>query len=142
MPSQAWKLHATNKLLDIVDPALNFNNLEEEEDVQRVIRIALLCTQAASTRRPSMNCIVSMLPRNTQSHTEVVLDGGEDESLQFDFSKWAQIANGSGLTPVLEEEESWLFSYGFSSDSQDILHKDNVALNNVNNIELIERKFG
>lgn len=140
MPSQAWKLHTTNKLLDLVDPALSFNNSEEEEDVQRVIRIALLCTQATSTSRPSMNCIVSLLQRNTESHTEVVLDAGEDELLQFDFSKWAQTTNGSALTPVLEEEESWLSSYGFGSDSQHILREDNVALNNVNNIELIGRK--
>jgi serine/threonine protein kinase len=132
----AWKLHLANKLLELVDPTLHLSNSEEEEDVQRVIKIALMCTQVASTSRPSMNQVVSMLQRDTQSNTGAALDGGEHELVRFDVSKWAQTANSSGLTPVSEENGSWSSSYGFSIESQHILRDHSSGTNSINNIEL------
>lgn len=117
---------------------MQFNNAEEEEDVQRVIRIALMCTQIASTSRPSMGQIVSMLQRDTPSDTQAALYGGQYE-MRFDVSKWTQTANAnaSGLTPVSEENGSSSSLYGFSSESQHILQDHNSSgANSINHLEL------
>nr|ABK25075.1 unknown [Picea sitchensis] len=55
-----WQLREESRLLDIVDP-----RLEEypKEEVLRFIKVALLCTQAASNFRPSMSQVVAMLSK-------------------------------------------------------------------------------
>jgi hypothetical protein len=118
---QAWKLHATNKLMELVDPELHLSDTDEGEDVQRVIKIALMCAQVASDRRPTMARIVSLLQSDTQSDVGVVLGAaaGEQELQQFEMLKWTQTS--SGLSPVTEEGGSWCSSCSFSSESQHIL---------------------
>ncbi|KAF8409295.1 hypothetical protein HHK36_005369 [Tetracentron sinense] len=58
-----WQLYEEGKLLELVD-----TELEEypEEEVLRYIRVALFCTQAAASRRPSMIQVVDMLSRHIQ----------------------------------------------------------------------------
>ncbi|GLJ53477.1 hypothetical protein SUGI_1140780 [Cryptomeria japonica] len=55
----AWQLHEQKKLLELMDPELRSTYIEEE--VLRVIAVALLCTQAVPTMRPSMSRVVAML---------------------------------------------------------------------------------
>ncbi|XP_024021432.1 probable LRR receptor-like serine/threonine-protein kinase At1g56140 [Morus notabilis] len=56
---RAWSLHENNESLDLmVDPSLA--DLDEREAV-RLIRVALLCTQASPTMRPPMSRVVGML---------------------------------------------------------------------------------
>ncbi|MBA0724328.1 hypothetical protein Golax_021025 [Gossypium laxum] len=54
----SWALHENNQILDLVDP-----NLVEfdENEVLRVVRIALLCTQGSPSMRPPMSRVVAML---------------------------------------------------------------------------------
>ncbi|KAL4554559.1 hypothetical protein LXL04_037153 [Taraxacum kok-saghyz] len=53
----AWKLHETNRELELVDEKLSEF---DESVVKRVIRVALLCTQTSSSR-PSMSRVVALL---------------------------------------------------------------------------------
>eukprot|EP01018_Ginkgo_biloba_P010341 Gb_18722 [translate_table: standard] len=54
-----WQLYEENRLLDLVDTSLL--STYSEEEVLRIIHVALLCTQATHTQRPSMSHVVSML---------------------------------------------------------------------------------
>ncbi|KAG5548376.1 hypothetical protein RHGRI_013914 [Rhododendron griersonianum] len=55
---QAWHVHENNSEVELVDARL----LEfDEEEVKRVIGVALLCTQTSPQQRPSMPRVVAML---------------------------------------------------------------------------------
>ncbi|KAI7745731.1 hypothetical protein M8C21_022208 [Ambrosia artemisiifolia] len=54
----AWNLHETNSEVELVDEELSEY---DENEVKRVTRIALLCTQTSPTQRPSMSQVVVML---------------------------------------------------------------------------------
>ncbi|CAM6029831.1 unnamed protein product [Sphagnum balticum] len=60
LPKRAWKLHMENRLMDLVDPRLQFNNNEFFE-VQRVLETAILCVQISPEKRPTMFRVVAML---------------------------------------------------------------------------------
>ncbi|KAG5546876.1 hypothetical protein RHGRI_018890 [Rhododendron griersonianum] len=54
----AWRLHENDREVELVDATL----LEfDEEEVKRVIGVALLCTQTSPQLRPSMSRAVAML---------------------------------------------------------------------------------
>ncbi|GJZ86424.1 probable LRR receptor-like serine/threonine-protein kinase [Tanacetum coccineum] len=54
----AWNLHEANNELELVDEALSEF---DENEVLRVMRVALLCTQTSPMQRPSMSRVVAML---------------------------------------------------------------------------------
>ncbi|KAI3675656.1 hypothetical protein L1987_85248 [Smallanthus sonchifolius] len=54
----AWNLHEANSELELVDEELSDF---DENEVKRVMRIALLCTQTSPMQRPSMSRVVAML---------------------------------------------------------------------------------
>ena len=56
---QAYVLHEQGNLLELVDPSLGSNYSEEE--VMRMLNLALLSTNQSPTLRPSMSSVVSML---------------------------------------------------------------------------------
>ena len=64
--SQAWQLHEKNCIIDLVDDRLSEFN---EEEVKRVVGIALLCTQTSPTLRPSMSRVVAMLSGDIEVST-------------------------------------------------------------------------
>ncbi|XP_040382722.1 probable LRR receptor-like serine/threonine-protein kinase At1g56130 isoform X2 [Oryza brachyantha] len=57
----AWGLYERDQALEIADPMLE--EIDEEE-VLRVIRISLLCTQGSPHQRPGMSRVVAMLNRD------------------------------------------------------------------------------
>lgn len=70
---QTWKLRNEERLLDIVDPEL----IEyPEKEVLRFIKIALFCTQAVSSKRPTMSQVVEMLSRNVHLNEKVLTEPG------------------------------------------------------------------
>ncbi|XP_044506313.1 probable LRR receptor-like serine/threonine-protein kinase At1g56140 isoform X1 [Mangifera indica] len=76
----AWHLYENNRQLELVDSRLsNFN----EEEVKRLIGVALLCTQALPSTRPSMSRIVAMLCGDIEVST-VTLKPGYLTALTFD----------------------------------------------------------
>ncbi|KAI3754004.1 hypothetical protein L2E82_26083 [Cichorium intybus] len=54
----AWNLHEANREIEVVDEELTEF---DENEVKRVMRVALLCTQTSPTQRPSMSRVVAML---------------------------------------------------------------------------------
>ncbi|XP_074582302.1 cysteine-rich receptor-like protein kinase 2 [Curcuma longa] len=56
----AWKLYERDQLIELVDETLDPSEYSPEE-VKRIIKIALLCTQSAAAARPTMSEMVVML---------------------------------------------------------------------------------
>ncbi|KAL3575362.1 hypothetical protein D5086_023463 [Populus alba] len=54
-----WKHHKANTITDMVDPGLR--GMFSQKQAEKVLQIGLLCTQASSRLRPSMNGVVQML---------------------------------------------------------------------------------
>lgn len=57
---QTWTLHEEGNILAVLDPSLMETQPLPEEEVIRVIEIALLCTQSVASMKPSMSRVVSM----------------------------------------------------------------------------------
>ncbi|TVU38692.1 hypothetical protein EJB05_12076, partial [Eragrostis curvula] len=66
---RVWELYENNRLLDFVDSKLTEFNGDE---VLRVIRVALHCTQSSPHRRPSMSRVVSMLAGDADMTEELI----------------------------------------------------------------------
>ncbi|KAG6474898.1 hypothetical protein ZIOFF_064114 [Zingiber officinale] len=60
----AWKLYERDQLLEMVDETLDPSDYTPEE-VKRIIKIALLCTQSTVAARPTMSEIVVLLLNQT-----------------------------------------------------------------------------
>ncbi|XP_039065004.1 probable LRR receptor-like serine/threonine-protein kinase At1g56130 isoform X2 [Hibiscus syriacus] len=59
----AWTLHENNQLLSLPDPRLaEF----DKDEALRVMKVALLCTQASPSIRPPMSRVVAMLSGDTE----------------------------------------------------------------------------
>ncbi|XP_050145136.1 probable LRR receptor-like serine/threonine-protein kinase At1g56130 [Malus sylvestris] len=58
---QTWTLHENDQILGLVDP--RWTEFDETE-ATRLIRTALMCTQASPMTRPSMSRVVAMLSRD------------------------------------------------------------------------------
>ncbi|CAM0902803.1 unnamed protein product [Alopecurus aequalis] len=67
---KVWDLYENGNPLDFVDPKLSKYNSEE---VLRVIRVALICTQGSPHRRPSMSKVVAMLTGDADMSAEEVI---------------------------------------------------------------------
>lgn len=67
--------------MDIVDPKLgsDFN----QDEAERMIKVALLCTNASPTLRPSMSAVVSMLEGQTLVQDVISDPGVYCEDLRF-----------------------------------------------------------
>lgn len=57
---QAWKLYESGDLIELVDESLDPNEYEQEE-VKRIIEIALLCTQSTVAARPTMSEVIVLM---------------------------------------------------------------------------------
>ncbi|GLJ26026.1 hypothetical protein SUGI_0499170, partial [Cryptomeria japonica] len=64
LPKQIWQLYESEQILEMVDPKLKGEYPQEQ--MVRVIRIALLCVKESPSQRPSMTQIVSMLTSNSE----------------------------------------------------------------------------
>ncbi|BFG28329.1 hypothetical protein CerSpe_146030 [Prunus speciosa] len=62
----AWTLHENNQSLGLVDPRLTEF---DENDATRLIKVALLCTQASPMMRPSMSRVVAILSGDIEAST-------------------------------------------------------------------------
>ncbi|KAJ9691419.1 hypothetical protein PVL29_013562 [Vitis rotundifolia] len=54
----AWTLHESNRSLELVDPTLT---AFDEDEANRIIGVAFLCTQSSPLLRPTMSRAVAML---------------------------------------------------------------------------------
>ncbi|KAJ8551731.1 hypothetical protein K7X08_021746 [Anisodus acutangulus] len=65
---QAWKLHETGMPEKLVDETLDPNGYNEQE-VKKIIEIALMCTQSPANLRPSVSEVVVMLLSDRSTNT-------------------------------------------------------------------------
>ncbi|KAJ0734099.1 putative protein kinase RLK-Pelle-DLSV family [Helianthus annuus] len=65
----AWNLHEANNEAELVDEQLSEF---DENEVKRVTRIALLCTQTSPTQRPPMSRVVAMLSGDTETQAVIM----------------------------------------------------------------------
>ncbi|KAL4554463.1 hypothetical protein LXL04_039293 [Taraxacum kok-saghyz] len=65
----AWNLYEENRETDLVDEEL----LEfDENEMKRVLRVALLCTQTSPTQRPSMSRVVTMISGDIEASGDII----------------------------------------------------------------------
>ncbi|TVU38725.1 hypothetical protein EJB05_12110, partial [Eragrostis curvula] len=88
---RVWELYENNRLLDFVDSKLTEFNGDE---VLRVIRVALHCTQSSPHRRPSMSRVVSMLAGDADM-TEELIKPSYITEWQVKFGSFASTQVGS-----------------------------------------------
>ncbi|KAJ6375490.1 hypothetical protein OIU77_000472 [Salix suchowensis] len=77
-----WKHYKASKITDMVDPGLK--GVFSQKQAEKVLQIGLLCTQASSRLRPSMNEVVQMLT---------------DAQCEIPFPKQPPFLNASVLSP-------------------------------------------
>ncbi|CAH1419858.1 unnamed protein product [Lactuca virosa] len=64
----SWNLHEGNRELELVDEELSEF---DENEVKRVIKVALLCTQTSPTSRPSMSRVVAMISGDIEASGDI-----------------------------------------------------------------------
>ena len=57
---KTWRLHQEGRELQILDVAMQ-QDLVEEEEIKKFIRVSLLCCQSSPSQRPSMLVVFEML---------------------------------------------------------------------------------
>ncbi|KAJ0612471.1 putative protein kinase RLK-Pelle-DLSV family [Helianthus annuus] len=68
----AWNLHEANSEIELVDEELSDF---DENEVKRVARITLLCTQTSPTQRPPMSRVVAMLLGDIEAGSVITRPG-------------------------------------------------------------------
>ncbi|KAH9797475.1 hypothetical protein KPL71_005888 [Citrus sinensis] len=115
----AFHLHQSGTLMEFVDPRLGseFNKVEAE----RMIKIALLCTNASPSLRPTMSEVVSMLEGSSNIPDVIPEAGGLSEDLRFKTLRdHPREMNSSGLEGSLSHYSSSASFLPGSSSTDDI----------------------
>ncbi|KAL4554460.1 hypothetical protein LXL04_039290 [Taraxacum kok-saghyz] len=68
----AWDLHESNREIELVDA--NLSEFDDNE-VKRVTRVALLCTQTSPLQRPSMSRVVGMISGDIEASGDITRPG-------------------------------------------------------------------
>jgi hypothetical protein len=105
MPFQVWDLYENGNPLDFVDPKLSTYNSEE---VLRMIRVALICTQGSPHRRPSMSRVVSMLTGDADMAAEEVIKPSyiTEWQVKAGSSSYTGTSSGVGLSSSSTTQQS------------------------------------
>ncbi|KAH9749171.1 putative LRR receptor-like serine/threonine-protein kinase RFK1 [Citrus sinensis] len=115
----AFHLHRSGTLMELVDPRLGseFNKVEAE----RMIKIALLCTNASPSLRPTMSEVVSMLEGSSNIPDVIPEAGGLSEDLRFKTLRdHPREMNSSGLEGSLSHYSSSASFLPGSSSTDDV----------------------
>ncbi|CAH2066548.1 unnamed protein product [Thlaspi arvense] len=108
-----WNLHEKNRELELIDEKLSEFNKDE---VKRVIRIALLCTQSSHSLRPPMSRVVAMLSGDVEV-SDVKSKPGYLSDWRFDditttslssFQTKEVGASGSKISPSTKDSQPML----------------------------------
>ncbi|KAJ0081082.1 hypothetical protein Patl1_10376 [Pistacia atlantica] len=103
---KTFNLQQKGNLMEILDPKLEskFDN----EEAERMVKVALLCCNASPTLRPTMSEVVSMLESQTIIQ-EVISDpsiyGGDFQLQQLD-----QNSRGNSISPNFSSNKTWVGS--------------------------------
>jgi len=91
-----WHLYEEGRPLELMDP--DIESTCSEEEVLRVIEVALLCTQAVPTTRPPMSRVVAMLTGDVEV-IPAASRPGYIQDMQYNNSITG--ATGTGITHVI-----------------------------------------
>lgn len=111
---QAWNLHEENREVELVDSALSIFN---EEEVRRVIGLALWCTQTSPSLRPSMTRVVAILSGDAEVSTEITRPGYLTDWKFDDVS--SLMMNISGIATKVTNTSSYYHSSASTSVAGD-----------------------
>ncbi|KAG0557801.1 hypothetical protein KC19_11G158300 [Ceratodon purpureus] len=136
LSQRAWKLHGESKLMDLVDPTLILRD-DEKAEVQRLINIALLCSQDVADQRPTMAKVVAMLQHDTDSEV-VVLNSGKKER-QLDSLQLLGLGKEE-LTTVLETDEAETSAFNPCASRRGSVHRDGDLITVEGLIQLSETR--
>ncbi|KAG5546792.1 hypothetical protein RHGRI_018834 [Rhododendron griersonianum] len=122
---QAWRLHENDSKVELVDA----NLLEfDEEEVKRVIGVALLCTQTSPQLRPSMSRAVAMLSGDIEV-SDVTTRPGYLTDWKFDDTTNFMTID----TPNVENEYNQ-FSSSSATTAADPGHSPIIAVHEVEEV--------
>ncbi|XP_035835635.1 probable LRR receptor-like serine/threonine-protein kinase At1g56140 isoform X2 [Helianthus annuus] len=115
----AWNLHETNSEVELVDEELaEF----DENEVKRVTRIALLCTQTSPMQRPSMSRVVVMLSGDIEA-SGVITRPGYLNGFNFkDTTTFKSAASTLGTDSTPSTRQSTVSSSSPENPSKPMLH--------------------
>ncbi|GMN56519.1 hypothetical protein TIFTF001_025634 [Ficus carica] len=94
----AWNLHEQKCELKLVDPKLSEF---DEEEVRRVIRVALLCTQTSPLVRPAMSRVVAMRSGDSEVNKEITRPG---YFTNWKFDHVSSLVSSSIATEVIDTD--------------------------------------
>ncbi|KAH9617907.1 hypothetical protein KSS87_015606 [Heliosperma pusillum] len=101
----AYVLQERGSLLELVDPSLGESYSEEE--AQRLLNLALLCTNPSPSLRPSMSAVVSMIDGQIPVQASTVELSGANDQLRF-----------KAFERISKEEHSLHSTSSYSSQTQ------------------------
>ncbi|KAK6142262.1 hypothetical protein DH2020_022610 [Rehmannia glutinosa] len=116
----AYVLQERGSLLELVDPELG--SAYSSEEAMALLNVALLCTNAAPTLRPTMSQVVSMLEGRT-----AVQDLLSDPGFSTADSKYKAIRNHFWQHPSVSNSMSTNGPYSYSSLSNEDREENGVA---------------
>ncbi|XP_057986149.1 probable LRR receptor-like serine/threonine-protein kinase At1g07650 isoform X4 [Hevea brasiliensis] len=127
----AFILQQKGNLMEIVDPRLeNEFNIEEAE---RMIKVALLCTNASSMLRPTMSAALSMLEGET-SIEEVTSDPSIYDDMRFKplkdhYQQMQRQSSGRSQAPIFSSDNTWVGSSTTTASAYDLYPVNPESIN-------------
>jgi hypothetical protein len=107
---QAWNLYEKKQALELVDPRITTIN---EEQVNRLIGVSLLCTQASLVLRPSMSRVLAILSGDAEV-TEIA--SKPSYLTEWQFKDLASHNFSTNEFSGSKETSGTVSSYSYSSD--------------------------
>uniref|UniRef100_A0ACD5Z066 Uncharacterized protein n=1 Tax=Avena sativa TaxID=4498 RepID=A0ACD5Z066_AVESA len=104
---KAWELYEAGKLEEMIDPA---SGSYPQEEAIRYLKVALFCTQAAASRRPSMLQVVKMLSKPIRINESELTAPGYINEYKSNDSK-ATVSTSSRLKNSTAEYSDMFSTY-------------------------------
>ncbi|XP_028764706.1 probable LRR receptor-like serine/threonine-protein kinase RFK1 [Neltuma alba] len=129
----ACQLQQSGKLMELVDERMG--SMGDEREAEKVLKVALLCTNASPSLRPAMSEVINMLEGRMDIPEAVPEAGAYNEDLRFkalrDLDQWSrQSLNGSQTQSSVSLHTFSLESVntltGCSTDHQ-LVHKSEIS---------------
>ncbi|XP_011069383.1 probable LRR receptor-like serine/threonine-protein kinase At1g56140 [Sesamum indicum] len=119
-----WNLHEDNRDMELVDPTLH---QYDAKTVQRVIDVALLCTQASPALRPPMSRVVAMLSGDIEVPSVISKPGYLTDWNFSDVTTFMMSATGE--TSTSKSNTSYMNSKSGTTTTTDYAHShENPAI--------------
>ncbi|KAI9121686.1 hypothetical protein K1719_008719 [Acacia pycnantha] len=128
----ACQLQQSGKLMELVDERIG--SYVNESEAEKVLKVALLCTNASPSIRPTMSEVVNMLEGKMEIPNVVPEPGANNEDLRFkalrDLDKWSrQSVNGCQTQSSSASLHTFSLESGNTCCSMDnqLVHKTEIS---------------